>query len=420
MHVRAVKSSGQTVLRLLLVLALLGLGFVFTVMSARDYVEVPELALPSLVGLDYDEAARILTENDLVPISYAENLRNARINEVTSQSPAAGTIVRQGRTVSLGVHTPPQDARAPVLIGLTAEAALALARQQSLNLGQIDYEHNNAPPGIVISQQPEPGSIVDPILGLEMVVSRGPELPPVNMPDLRGLMLDDAEQRLRQMGFMSIVRVATGVSASLPGSVTAQQPAPGQLVERAAPVSLSYALNSSIVIPVPSVIGQPLATAQMRLRAAGLAVGSIGYAPDSGGEPGTVVSVSPPVGSYTLQDAPVRLVLAGTVTDSVPLVTEDPVQVDTPQVPNTPLFPVGELGSRNIPISFDPAQHGIASLMQNSYRLQVEVEDDQGTRTVLERSVPAGEAVSTSVIVYGDDAMVRMYLNDLFYMAWRP
>lgn len=410
------RNSGRTAVRLLLILALLGLVLAFLVVFARSYIEVDEIELPNLIGMDISDATELLARDNIVPLAYPETIRNAAIDEVTSQTPPAGTVVRRGRTVSLGVHNPPGQARAPVLIGLTAEEALALTRAENLNLGQIDYAHNDAPAGIVISQTPEPGSNVDPTVGLQVVVSRGPELPPVPMPDVRGQMLDDAEQRLRAAGFISVSRVATGTTANRPGSVMNQEPVAGTMVDRSTPVFLGYGLASATVVQVPSVGGRTASTAQGQLRSAGLIPASVEYVDEPSVAMGSVVRTIPSAGSYTLVNTPVRLVVnaaPGTVPIDEPVFSE-------PSLPTAPeLFPEGELGSRSITFDFNPADQGIQSLMEQRYDLTVVVEDDQGERTVLERNLPGGEAISTTLTVYGD-ALLRMYINGIFYMAWRP
>ncbi len=410
-------NSGRTAVRLLLILALLGLVLAFLVVFARNYIEVDEIELPNLVGMDINAATELLAEDNIVPLAYAETIRNAAIDEVTSQTPPAGTVVRRGRTVSLGVHNPPGQSRAPVLIGLTADQALELTRTENLNLGQIDYAHNDdAPAGIVISQTPEPGTSVDPTVGLQVTVSRGQELPPVPMPDVRGQMLDDAEQRLRAAGFISIGRVATGITGSRPGSVISQEPSAGTIVERNTPVFLGYGLAASTVVQIPSLAGRSASAAQSQLRTAGLIPGSIEYVDEPSVGMGVVVRTVPAAGSYTLVNTPIRLVVngaPGTVALDEPMLT-DPVQPAAPEI-----FPEGELGSRTVPFDFNPADQGIQSLMEQRYDLMVVVEDDRGERTVLERNLPGGEAINTSVTVYGD-ALLRMYINGIFYMAWRP
>ena len=404
-----------------MILALLGLILAFLVVAARRYIEVDEVQLPDLVGLSITEAGDILADYNLEPIAYPEYIRAAQVDEVTSQTPPAGTIVRRGRTVSLGVHTPPSQERAPVLIGLTADEALALARELELNLGRIEYAHNDVPAGIVISQTPEPGNPVTEIDGLQVTVSRGPELPPVALPDVRGLSLDEAEQRLRSMGFVSVSRVAVGTTQVSPGSVISQEPAAGTVVDRSAQVFLGYGLAGNVVVQVPSVRNELASTAQVRLRSAGLIPASVEYVNEPSMARGMVVRTVPAAGSYTLANTPVHLVV-NDAAGSVNIQGQDL----PPDLPETgpvrggdQLFPAGELGGRTVPFSFDPAAQGIPSLLEQRYDLRVVVEDDRGTRDVLERNMPAGEGLSTDITVYGD-ALLQMYINEVFFMAWRP
>lgn len=412
------RSAGQAAMRLLLVLVLLVLGLVLLVIAARNYIEVDEVELPSLIGMDITAASQLLADENIIAVAYPEHIRAASIDEVTSQSPPAGAVVRRGRTVSLGVHTPPTAARAPVLIGLTAEEALAQAREQNLNLGQILYAHNDVPAGIVISQSPEPGSTVDSSVGLQVTVSRGPELPPVAIPDVRGLMLEEAELRLRQLGFITISRVAAGTTRDRPGSVLNQQPVAGSVVDRSTPVYLSYGLAGDVVVQVPSLTGQFASTAQVQLRSAGLQAGSVEYVNEPGVATGAVVRTEPAAGSYTLAGAPVRLIVNGSA-GTVQLGGDLPTAPEAGGGGDRELFPVGELGSRSVPFDFDPAAQGIPALMEQRYDIRIVVDDDQGERTALERNMPAGEALSTTVTVYGD-ALLQMYINEIFYMAWRP
>jgi len=398
-----------------LLLALLVFAFLLLLVAARNYIEVAEAELPDLLGMQLEEATEVLARYDITPVDYPENIRVAVPGEVTSQAPPAGTTVRRGRTVSLGVHTPPGGARAPVLIGLSAEEALAETRAQSLNLGRVEYEDNDAPAGIVVSQTPEPGSSVDPDEGLQIVVSRGPELPPVKMPDVSGKSLDDAEQQLRSLGFISIGRVASGTTGGTPGRVTSQEPAAGDTVDRSTPVFLGYDLASDVVAQVPALDGMFANTARVQLRRAGLTPGGIDYDEESGERAGTVLATVPPAGTYTLNGTPVKLIVSGEQ-GSVDLPAE---AGDDRRDEPSGMFPEDELGGRDVPFTFDPASQGIPSLMEQRYELRLLVEDERGERTVLDRDMPGGEGIETRVTVYGD-ALLRMYINDVFFMAWRP
>lgn len=404
--------------RLLLVLVLLITVIIFTGVAAVQYFEVEELPLPDLRGVSANEAIALLAERKLDTITYPESIIAAAPGTVTSQTPAPGTIVRRGRTVSLGVHTPPEDARAPHLVGLTLDQALRTAANENLTLQHVDYDNSDLPVGQIIAQEPGAGLQIDPVAGLRVLVSRGPELPPVAMPDVRGLLLAEAQQRLGAAGFTSVQKAATGTSFDRPGTVTSQQPAAQAVVPRSTPVVLGYALAATEVVQVPRVAGESPARVQMLLRSVGLEAGPIEYVDDPGAPLGAVVRTEP--SAYTLRGTPVKLFVNGSAaTAPVVLQPEPQVPAFNPSTPAPDLFPAGEFGSRSVPVTFDPTQMGSKPLLERPYNLRIVVEDDRGERTVLDRTVPAGEPVSTVVILYGD-ALVVTYINDIFFQAWRP
>jgi beta-lactam-binding protein with PASTA domain len=393
---------------------------VFTGLAAVRYFEVGELPLPDLLGVEAGQATALLAEHNLQAVTFSESISAAKAGTVTSQTPPPGTIVRQGRTVSLGVYAPPEDARAPHLVGLTIDQALRTTFNENLTLDLIEYAHDEAPSGQVIAQEPGTGLEIDPATGLRVVVSRGPELPPVAMPDVRGLLLAEAQQRLGAMGFTSVQRAATGTSFDRPGTVTGQQPAAGDVVPRSTPVTLSYALAASEVVQVPAVAGQSPLRVQMLLRSVGLQVGPIEYVDEPSVAAGAVVRTEP--AAYTLHGTPVKLYVNGTASTTPVELDREPLRTGLPAdrpAPRPEIFPEGEFGSRSVPVTFDPAQMGSRALLERPYNLRFVVDDDRGERIILDRTVPAGEAVSTVVVVYGD-ALLQTYINDIFFQAWRP
>ncbi|HLR46061.1 MAG TPA: PASTA domain-containing protein, partial [Deinococcales bacterium] len=210
-------------------------------------------------------------------------------------------------------------------------------------------------------------------------------------------------------------RVASGTTGGTPGRVTSQEPAAGDTVDRSTPVFLGYDLASDVVAQVPALDGMFANTARVQLRRAGLTPGGIDYDEESGERAGTVLATVPPAGTYTLNGTPVKLIVSGEQ-GSVDLPAE---AGDDRRDEPSGMFPEDELGGRDVPFTFDPASQGIPSLMEQRYELRLLVEDERGERTVLDRDMPGGEGIETRVTVYGD-ALLRMYINDVFFMAWRP
>ncbi|MEX2543043.1 MAG: PASTA domain-containing protein [Trueperaceae bacterium] len=413
--------------RLVLVVVLLGIILALSVVAAIRYLRVDEIQLPDLRGMQFGEAVSLLRDRSLVPVSYPENVPGAAIEAVTSQTPPPGAIVRQGRTVAIGVHRPPEASRAPVLVGLTADQAINTVTAVNLTLDNVDYAHSSQPAGRVIGQRPEPGERVDADAGLAIVVSRGPEQAQVTLPDLVGMPLERARQRLQELGIRRVESLAGGVSFDSPGTVSAQQPGAGEEVSSASPVVLSYNLSARQVVPVPSLVGQSADMASRLLRAAGLTVGELRYVDEAEVPRGSVVEVNP--SGFTLRGTPIALTVfaeSGSLDELRSENDEDrfgPAREEAGDVGGGPAEDArtdGDSGAgRRVTVTFDPALLGVRSLIERDYDLRLVVQDDEGERTVVDRRVRAGETVSAVVVVQGD-AILQTYINGVFFQAWRP
>lgn len=427
---------------LLAVILLVILGLAVT--AVQRYLRVDEIRLPDLAGMPYAEAAALLREQNLFPVSYPENVQGVPVEVVTSQTPPAGSVVRQGRNVAIGVNRPPEASRAPVLLGLLADQALNTARAVNLQLESVGYANSSQPAGRVIEQQPEPGERVGPGEGVSIVVSRGPSLPEIAMPDLVGVPVERARSQLRDLGLRSVQVIPSGVSFEAPGVVASQEPPAGSEIAVSTPVLLGYRLSAREVVPVPGVVGQSARLAERMLRAAGLQVGEVRYVEDPAIPSGTVVQASP--ASYTLRGSPVVLTLNAAQGSFDDLGGDDPFdfglggndfddgfgpggvdrgergsRAGTSGDREEPAGNVGEIpvSGRRVSVTFDPATLGVRSLLERDYDLRLVVQDDNGERTAIDRRVGAGESVSAIVVVEGD-AMLQTYINDVFFQAWRP
>jgi beta-lactam-binding protein with PASTA domain len=434
------------------VAALLVVILVTSIVALVRYIQVDETLLPDLRGMQYAEAAELLRDRGLAPTSYPDNVPNAPFESVTAQTPLPGAIVRRGRRIAIGVNRPPEAGRAPVLVGLTVEQALNTAKAVSQTVAEVSYAHGAQAAGRVIAQRPEPGERVEPDNGLKLVVSRGPPPTVLEMPDLGGLPVDQARERLLKLGIRSVESVATGVSFDSAGRVTSQEPSAGRRVTVGTPVILGYNLSARDVVPVPRLAGEPAVLAERMLRAAGLSVGEVRYVDDDEVPRGGVVEAS--LTGYTLRGTTVSLTLnaaAGTYDDLRRRGDSfrDDFFLDSLGEGRSDLLGDREAsdyrgddaamdgggvdridgaggddaaldgGGRRVTVTFDPATLGVRSLLERSYDLRLVVKDETGERTVLDRRVRAGEKVSVVVIVRGD-ALLQTFINGVFFQAWRP
>lgn len=411
------------------------------------YFVISDVPLPNLVGMTSEEAQQTLQQLGLTVKVYPSIVADAPVNTVTSQSPRAGFVVREGRSISIDVNTP-MNIAVPSLVGSTEEQARNVLQQLTLELGTVTYEFSNdIPEGQILSQNPPPNTEVPVQSTVSIAVSRGSNIPKISMPDVRGQNIDAAKSRLQGMGF-TVDTIPSSVANGSGQTVTQQSPAAGQSVTTSTRVTLGYSLSSQIIRQVPNLMGMTLANAQVTLQNAGLIFGPVSFINDPAQASG-IVAYEPK--TYTLAGSPIRMTVNGyepippTTLPSTPTPQTPQTPSQSPQTPptvvpqgppsgadipagttptsSTPTSPTPTAspdGSREVTFNFDPAPWGISQLMEQEYKLRVTVTDTQGEgRELLNSTVSPGQAVNATLKVYGE-ATIQIYINELLFSAYNP
>ncbi len=139
----------------------------FLVRSGNDVL------VPSLVGLTFKEAQAIVSERKL-GISVKGTMFSESIPEgnILRQSIGPEEKVREGRTVSVYLSKGLKERSISRLIGLDIEVAIKILESSKINYEIAKSCSETTPMGIVISQNPSPGS---PMAGqkLSLLISNG-------------------------------------------------------------------------------------------------------------------------------------------------------------------------------------------------------------------------------------------------------
>ena len=148
--------------------------------------------------------------------------------------------------------------------------------QLGLKINVTDQRNDpNHPEGTIITQDPAPGTQMNPGGTINVVVSKGP--PVVSMPNVINTNGTDAEQYLTGLGFK--VTVQQEQSGSVPaGVVSRQQPDPGTQIKVGDPVTIW--VSTGDLVSVPDVIGQPAKQALAAMGNAGLKTKVVTVRPD--------------------------------------------------------------------------------------------------------------------------------------------
>jgi beta-lactam-binding protein with PASTA domain len=184
----------------------------------------------------------------------------------------------------------------------------------------------------------------------------------VQVPSLKGMTIVEARSVTSGLGLNLNVdnRYYSGDVAA--GHILTQSPAPGTVVRREWHVRVSESLGPQKV-DVPETVGLQERVAELRLRGAGLEVGTVAHIPSASAVEGTVLAQDPPAHALGIAQPTVSLLVAAPNDEKpdgyvMPNLIGMPIlsaQIQLSRVginTGTPLYdstPVDSIGSGNVP-----------------------------------------------------------------------
>lgn len=216
----------------------------------------PYVVVPNLVGAPLERAR---TQLGKAPVALSERAAREPVGTVLEQTPAPGTRVAPGATVSIVVSSGgrPEVIELPDVVGRGGDEAVAALSEFRVERETVP---GTAPPGRVLAQQPASGTPVAPGGVVRLRISDGSR---VVAPAFVRMTLAEARAAGRAGGL--VVAPSDSDDAAL---VTAQEPPPGTEVARgsavrlvvdagAAPFALPPALRGAWAQAADTVRAQP-------------------------------------------------------------------------------------------------------------------------------------------------------------------
>ncbi len=303
----------------------LGIGGFFAWNGLSDRIDAGQtVAVDNYEGILEAKAVELILADELEP--RVRRLPNGEVPEgyTFDQEPAAGTELPKGGIVTIAVSTGKAKVPVPSLVGKTRDDAVKELTGLGLDANVVEV-NSQKQGGIVIAQDPSPGTVLVSGSSVRVNVSKGPK--PVAVPNVVGLQVDIATSQLNTAGFPVLpVQVESDRPA---GEVVAQSPPGNTTTSKGATITLSVSKGPSTVT-VPDVTLSPLADARTTLTAAGFKSRTVQQQTDDETLDGVVISQDP---AGEAQAEP-----GSTVTLTVGLYVPPPV-TDTTSTDTTPTFP---------------------------------------------------------------------------------
>src|SRR5262249_14234505 len=186
--------------------------------------------------------------------------------DVYEQGTVAGARVNKGTKIDIYVSNGPPLAHVPDVMGKSNNDAIAAIVDAKLKFKVLQV-FSKEPGGTVVAQSPRGGKIVNQGSIVHINVSKG--LQPLDVPDVRGQLFDNAAGALQGAGF-SVVR--NDVDSSQPkDTVIDQDPRGGASLARGGTVTL-FVSKGPKQTTVPDVSSQDEDSARQVLQQSGFSV----------------------------------------------------------------------------------------------------------------------------------------------------
>ena len=274
--------------------------------------------VPSVVGMDYEEAEALLYNKGLIPVRKDKETSQYPENQVIAQSPS-GEKVKNGDSVELTVATSEPAVSVTDVSGMTAAQAKSALEKQGLKVVTANSYSDTVEKGKVISQTPAAGSSAAAGSTVTLIISDGPE--EITVPNVKGKTQATAQSTLEGEGFNTTVTTQFDEKVEQ-GKVISQSPASGTKAKRGDTVNIVVSLGSSKggengketgeqekAVTVPDVTGKSESAAKSALQGQGLTVKTTEEYNDTVAS-GNVVSQTPGGGSSARKGDTVTLVIS--------------------------------------------------------------------------------------------------------------
>jgi len=190
-----------------------------------------EVLVPDVEEKDLISALIELQEKELYPRLQVRYSADYEKGTVIEQKPASGSIVRVGRRIILTVSRGPVIDRVEDYVGQKLDdvrihlQTLFASYRALLKIKEpISYAFDPEPAGTILAQKPEPGTVIDSVTELELVVSRGPKGELVTVPDFVEMDFQDAIAQLSGLNLPFVFSVRRAEAEEEPGFVVSQTP----------------------------------------------------------------------------------------------------------------------------------------------------------------------------------------------------
>lgn len=196
------------------------------------------VSVPNFVGMKAQDAQNLAKNSGLIlQVIATEQSNQFSIDTIISQDPQQGAQVKKGGIVKIVLSSGYETLTVPDVVNKNFDEARKVILDSGLTIGDIKEVETDIPVGVVISQSPDPNTVVQPGAKVDLTISIGTF---VIVPNVIGKSVSEAKTILENAGLV-LYKVDTfdkPVPNAPPNIVLYQYPMPNAKVEKGTQVLL--------------------------------------------------------------------------------------------------------------------------------------------------------------------------------------
>ncbi|MBN1051573.1 Stk1 family PASTA domain-containing Ser/Thr kinase [Clostridium botulinum] len=222
---------------------------IFTLVSSGVGKEVE---LPNIIGMTLDEAKSKLEGMELTLVDAGSEKSDEPEGTIIKSDPKAGSSVKAKSKIRVIVSSGQTKVKMPDLREEDTDTANKILQSLNLKIDNVTEEYSDdVPKGQIISQNPSKNTEIDTTTKISVVVSKGAQVRLSTVPNVIGLSLDDAKDRLDNAKLkISIVEKETNDESK--NGIVLSQSIEGSKVQQWTTVTITIGKYVAPVAPTPN------------------------------------------------------------------------------------------------------------------------------------------------------------------------
>lgn len=252
------KNTGIIIGLVIAALAVIGIsGFAFASILGLFGEDAKEVTIPNLEGKTIEQATLELEELGLI-LQEGEQVYSAEQEEgrITSQTPSAGTLVVEGKVVTVNISKGKKSGVIPNLVGKDWKEAEEYLKEFGFEIGYVEKVTSEKPKDTILTQDPEAGESALEGTKINIEISDGEGKAMTRVPNLYNLTPGQADAALAEANLVRGDVVYEESDMVEPNRVIGQTYSVGEQVEEG--TKIGYVVSKAPeVIPPEDVEDEP-------------------------------------------------------------------------------------------------------------------------------------------------------------------